>query len=228
MKFRNSLYALAIAGACSVSVSSVCAQGFTAQNYAFASSAAGFMIPFDTGIEFTTGPSSAQISSVVLEVFDMSFSPASGIFNVSLWSSTGGVPSSLISSDIGVSYTTAGSFASTSAKTLTSSDLPNLSAVPLSATSTYMLVFSNQTSFNFGILFDPGVTYATSGSWTVNGSYRKSSGTWQNFSSGNFAISINPSSPSPVPEASGSVAGLGLAMAGLYQLRRRRQNTVTQ
>ncbi len=28
--------------------------------------------------------------------------------------------------------------------------------------------------------------------------------------------------PSPVPEASGSVAGIGLAMAGLYQLRRRK------
>jgi hypothetical protein len=35
-------------------------------------------------------------------------------------------------------------------------------------------------------------------------------------------IIVNISSPSPVPEASGSVAGLGLAMAGLYQLRRRK------
>ncbi len=41
-------------------------------------------------------------------------------------------------------------------------------------------------------------------------------------------ITLNVLGASPVPEASGSVAGLGLAMAGLYQLRRRRQNTVTE
>jgi len=41
-------------------------------------------------------------------------------------------------------------------------------------------------------------------------------------------LQVNIVSASPVPEASGSVAGLGLAVAGLYQLRRRRQNTVTE
>jgi len=35
-------------------------------------------------------------------------------------------------------------------------------------------------------------------------------------------ITFNIGSVTPVPEASGSVAGLGLAMAGLYQLRRRK------
>ena len=35
-------------------------------------------------------------------------------------------------------------------------------------------------------------------------------------------IIFNIGSVTPVPEASGSVAGLGLAMAGLYQLRRRK------
>ena len=51
----------------------------------------------------------------------------------------------------------------------------------------------------------------------------------QNFSLGNGnSIVFTASSPSPVPEASGSVAGLGLAVAGLYQLGRRRRNTVTQ
>lgn len=39
------------------------------------------------------------------------------------------------------------------------------------------------------------------------------------------SLQVNIVSASPVPEAGGSVAGLGLAMAGLYQLRRRRQNT---
>lgn len=41
-------------------------------------------------------------------------------------------------------------------------------------------------------------------------------------------LQVNIVSASPVPEASGSVAGLGLAVAGLYQLRRRRQNSVTE
>lgn len=41
-------------------------------------------------------------------------------------------------------------------------------------------------------------------------------------------LQVNIVSASPVPEASGSVAGLGLAVAGLYQLGRRRQSTVTQ
>ncbi len=36
------------------------------------------------------------------------------------------------------------------------------------------------------------------------------------------AMNANFISASPVPEASGSVAGIGLAMAGLYQLRRRK------
>ena len=35
-------------------------------------------------------------------------------------------------------------------------------------------------------------------------------------------ITLNVIGATPVPEASGSVAGLGLAMAGLYQLRRRK------
>lgn len=225
MKLNKSLYALAIAGACSVSELLVFGQGFTALNYASVNTALGFTGSYQAGIEFTTGGSTTSISSVDLGLMDATFSPSAATYSVSLWSSVGGVPTTLIVSDTGVSTTTSGSFGGRFNETLTNVDLPNLSAATLNPLSTYMLVFSNQSAFRFGILTDPGISYSTSGSWTVNGSYRASP-TWGNYN--NFAISISTSSPSPVPEASGSVAGLGLAVAGLYQLRRRRQNTVTE
>jgi len=43
----------------------------------------------------------------------------------------------------------------------------------------------------------------------------------------NDTITLRVGSASTVPDAGGSVAGLGLAVAGLIHLRRRRQNTVT-
>jgi MYXO-CTERM domain-containing protein len=55
-----------------------------------------------------------------------------------------------------------------------------------------------------------GLTAGSSYSWSVTGS------------SVTDTVTFNIGSVTPVPEASGSVAGLGLAMAGLYQLRRRK------
>ena len=52
--------------------------------------------------------------------------------------------------------------------------------------------------------------------------------TTTSFTLGGQSFVITTVGASPVPEASGSVAGLGLAVAGLHQLRRRRQNTVTE
>jgi hypothetical protein len=75
-------------------------------------------------------------------------------------------------------------------------------------------VFSNlQTAGNFAGIVSSflGTMDTVGGSLTITSSSNP----------GVLQIASAPG-PSPVPEASGSVAGIGLAMAGLYQLRRRK------
>lgn len=121
-----------------------------------------------------------------------------------------------------------------------SGGLSDMSLTGLSAISSATLISGQQYTLffdldnaGFSVAADPNLTtgaYSTTGGWSVIDSrFLQSVGPNVWAAGDGAAVAINAGSPpSPVPEASGSVAGLGLAMAGLYQLRRRRQNTVTQ
>lgn len=108
-----------------------------------------------------------------------------------------------------------------------------ISSATLTSGQQYTLFFDLD-SAGFNIAADSNLTtaaYTTTGGWSVIDSrfLQNVSSSYVWTVADGAAVAINAGSPpSPVPEASGSVAGLGLAMAGLYQLRRRRQNTVTQ
>jgi hypothetical protein len=105
--------------------------------------------------------------------------------------------------------------------------LSNISAVPLLNGHQYTLLFDLD-SGGFDIGADSTLNsggYTTTGGWSVIDSrYIQQYSPSLVWAAGDgAAVAINAgSSPTPVPEASGSVAGIGLAMAGLYQLRRRK------
>ena len=205
MKFKNLLYALAIAWACAIS-----AHG------------AGYGITFDinqVGSDVVITSSSANgLSLVGLNSVHLNQTQLTG----ELWAASGGVT-------VG-----SGSYDSYSSSALTSPSIGSgsyfTSTIQTGSPAGFTAdLFSNSVIvvpafYQTGDPLNPSsATYAGASFSTLGitaGTY-----TW---TMGQNTITINATAASPVPEASGSVAGLGLAVAGLYQLGRRRRNTVTQ
>ena len=215
MKISKHLYALAIAGACSFS-----AYGQTTV-IDYPAPTVTFDYPntywTNLGFTFTTGASADPISGI--DVYGYGNAPGSGSLSVSLH--LGSETGSLLGSD-NLGFTTTGSFSDISL-----TGINNIGAVTLSPNTTYSLVFRLSAS-NFRIGADSDLVpsaYTTPTGWSVvdskfNFNIVNTPNAWTSWFGG--AVSITTSPASPVPEASGSVAGIGLAMAGLYQLRRRK------
>ncbi len=197
--------------------------------------------------EFSTSSSSIQSptssgsavlfsSSTSFSIYDISFVLQDGSvgastisdLTVSIYNTSGGIPTgTALASVTGVSASL-NSGATYPVTTLSGSTISPITALSLSSGTTYALLLSSSSDVAWmgtSTLSTPTPAGGSPLSYVgFTGNYN---GNWytRNF---NPYVSIGTSSASPVPEASGSVAGLGLAVAGLYQLRRRRQNTVTQ
>jgi hypothetical protein len=225
MKISKHLYALAIAGA----VFSAQAQSISNLQSTTAGSAAtydsGYYIPSGSpgpshiSFIFEVGSSSFQISDISLALVGNS-SAGSGSFTLSLWSAnSSGVPQAQLQSQT-LTYTVGSSGAPNAyLNVFTSSDLGSAFtgqtlnsgdkyAIRLNGAATFTVAWQgyNLSTYNYT---SSGINYVDSIGWSGPAGV-------------GYGIAINTASPSPVPEASGSVAGLGLAMAGLYQLRRRK------
>ncbi len=190
-------------------------------------------LDFQSAIVFKTGSSSSQITDISLALTSFP-SAATGTLDLKLYSVSSGLPSSVIASASGLGFTTL-ALNDGFVNTYNSSTLGAIAGVSLSPNTQYALVVGGGVIAGSGSPSYLGTfgaaTYSTTGGWM----YIDSLSGWQ-FTSwysaatvdGNhFAIEILSNPVSPVPESSGSIAGIGLAMAGWYQLRRRQQKLVT-
>ena len=219
MNIKNALYAVAIAGACSASVH---AQTLT----------------------YTLTESGADVVLTVTGQFGSSGSLPSG-WTVVGWTQTGsnsyidgnlfllGTINSANSTVQGYYYS------STAAQTIGPGSTlytgtRDLSGVNATAIISANYAFGGAIGNKAGVWVDPSYTFgnAISGQGTFSNKTLAQLGVTANqttsYTLGGQSFVITTVGASPVPEASGSVAGLGLAVAGLHQLRRRRQNTVTE
>ena len=219
MKTNNHLYSWVIAGlglAAALESSKAQSIDYPAPGgfYAYAGIYNG-----GTQLAFTFQAGSSTINDIEV-LYASSFGP-SGTVTVNLYSDFLGGAQSLIASD-GLSYI------SPSALTdMPLTGLSNISAASLTPGTQDTLVFDLDGGM-LSVGSDGGLSsanYITTGGWSVIRSmYLLNTGSGYVWTAGDgAAVAINVgSSPTPVPEASGSVAGIGLAMAGLYQLRRRK------
>ena len=218
MKFSKYLYALAIAGACSASVYAQNTLTFdfleTSGNVQITvtgtvtpslwSSPAGENSPFQ--MEFlSTSPSTSPVFFIYTD----------GVPSVSnnraVWQPASGVTLSGPSSSGSVFYVGNGSASSsTSVGFLYDGSSGGYLYTPPSWTSPTQGSLANVITISSATFSSLGLTAGSSYSWSVTGS------------SVTDTVTFNIGSVTLVPEASGSVAGIGLAMAGLYQLRRRK------
>lgn len=221
MKLKKSLYALAIAGACSASV------------YAQTPT-----------LTYTLTESGANVVLTVTGQFGSSGSLPSGW---TIFGSTQTGSSSFIEGDLGLLGTINSAnttvqgyyYSSTAAQTIGPGSTlytgtRDLSGVNATAIISADYAFGGAIGNKAGVWVDPSYTFgnAISGQGTFSNKTLAQLGVTANqttsYTLGGQSFVITTVGASPVPEASGSVAGLGLAVAGLYQLGRRRQNTVTQ
>jgi hypothetical protein len=220
MKISKHLYALAIAGVFSTSAYAqtllYSVTGTTSFDYwnasypqaalAFSTTATHYTITDFDFYGYQSGGVSGNIS-----FFIYSHNPSLGSPNSIVGSSLGTVDSN---TSLGVGLGGAGNFGLSSLN------------VSLTPSTTYWLVadFSSVT-WTTGQIY---LCFNATGSPTPPATYKytdTSAPGWTSGISGGYltgSVTASSGSPSPVPEASGSVAGLGLAMAGLYQLRRRK------
>ncbi len=212
MKISKHLYALAIAGAVSSSA--------YAQTTLYSVGTGAPALYYDSTIKyaalgFTTTATAYTITAFEFNGYQDSGN-ATGNISFSIYSNNSGAPGSVVGSSLG---TFSSSNLGTGSGSAGSFGLTGLN-VTLTPSATYWLVadFSgivwngDRINLNFGNSGTPTPTYG--------GQESQSGSAWQ--LSGFYTGSVTAASVSPVPEASGSVAGLGLAMAGLYQLRRRK------
>lgn len=219
MKFRNSLYALAIAGACSVASAQIVSMNigsYTSGSYDLSQVNANISLGVNQNAIFNDFAYTG--SGATLQVYNSSSSPdfigldGDGLLKFSVISFSPANPQNL---SAGQTIDGSLTYSSSDSQTV----FKNGSTIsPNFGPNSYMgFRIGSSGSYNYGWL---EVTWdSTLGNFQVlNGAYENTV---------NTAI-LAGATASPVPEASGSVAGLGLAVAGLYQLGRRRRNTVTQ
>ena len=207
MKISKHLYALAIAGVVSIAIPNTTQAGLT---FDLQEVGSDVVLTFVSGgsinlANLTSFGSSSSSSGLVFPSMSFeAFTAGSGSFvhwQDGLGRFTGPSNFGTGSFTVGNSNTggTVGFFASSSMNNV-SLYLPTgyTSGNPINSTST--------TTFLGKSLSTLGATVGTY-TWTLLNT---------------DTITLNVIGASPVPEASGSVAGIGLAMAGLYQLRRRK------
>jgi hypothetical protein len=208
MKFSKHLYALAIAGVVSIAIPNTTQAGLTFDLQEVGSDVvltfvSGGSINL-TGLSYIQTTSSLNGTVNPLGGFSDFFKAGSGSFD-SWQDGSGGFtgPSSFGTGFGGSGSSNTGGtvgFGANSSFNNVSFMLPNgyTSGSPINSTST--TTFLGQSLSTLG---------ATAGTyvWTLTNT---------------DTVTLNVIAASPVPEASGSVAGIGLAMAGLYQLRRRK------
>ena len=232
MNFQNTLYTLAIAWAVSAPVSwrgygadyitnfgsipppsSVHDSSFTPVS---TSNTSYFGILFSSSQQF-------QLTEISIALASTSAFPASG-YSIGLYNANSGIPTTevttvpnlvVVPGTLGARAGTVNTFTAADINAITSLLLPAGDyAIVLGGTASLVKTYANP---------DPIITAPSAGTFlSYIGTATKSSGTWASFPGNSFIAIGAISSASPVPEASGSVAGLGLAVAGLYQLRRRR------
>jgi hypothetical protein len=216
MKVSKHLYALAIAGA----ALNVQAQSISNINPASSTVTVNGALSISQNstianwFSFQAG-SNFSISDISLAL--TALSPKTGTLRLSLCTvdSSGNLPVEISGAFSTLNYSVAGTSYTANILNYTSSDLGSgITSQTLVAGQKYAIGLSSTTSptLYWGTFSSP--SYSAS-----NLTYLKSGGTTGTDS---YGIAITGAAPSPVPEASGSVAGLGLAMAGLYQLRRRK------
>lgn len=211
MKIRNSLAALALAGAI---LSPVKAAVVTVIDYPAANGGYLSSYSYPLAFTFTTGTGSSVAPITGIRVYGSAFS--SGSVNVKLYQ--GSVNGTLLgTSTLGYTGTGFGS-ADLTLTGLTSTS--GIGAVSLSSTTTYVLTFNGLEIGAGAPLISPS-DYITPGGWSVQRPAYLDQGTWYPFSYAAVSITTGSATASGVPDAGSSAAGLGLAMAGLHLLRRR-------
>jgi hypothetical protein len=216
MKISKHLYALAIAGACSASVYAQNTLTFdfleTSGNVQI--TVTGTVTPSlwsSLGNESPSDQFETQAGSTPV-MFIYNYLPTPTTLNTrTFWRPAAGVTVSGPSSFGSGSYLSGNASASSST---------SVGFFYNGSSSSYLFTPPSWTSPTQGSLANvitiPSATFSSLG--FTAGSY-----SWSVAGSGvTDTVTFNIGSVTPVPEASGSVAGLGLAMAGLYQLRRRK------
>ena len=201
MKFSKHLYALAIAGVVSIAIPNTTQAGLTFELQEVGSNV---VLSYVSGgsIDLTglgTGSTSASTIGKVSPSFFIFASGSSG-YDWYTWSWVSPVPSNFGSGSYLASSSDSGGFLGFGA-----GGGVGALAVPVNYSSGPINISSTSTW--------TGQSFATMG--ITAGTY-----VWTLANTDTITLQVGPASP--VPEASGSVAGLGLAMAGLYQLRRRK------
>ena len=218
MKISKHLYAMAIAGACSVSVY---AQNTLTFNFLETSGNVQITVTGTVTPSLWSSPTDESTPfPIELESTSPSTSPVYFIYtdgapsasnNRAYWQPASGVTLSGPSSIGSVYYVGNGSAtSSTSVGFLYFGSSGGYLYTPPSWISPTQGSLANVITISGTTFSNLGLTAGSSYSWWVTGS------------SVTDTVTFNIGSVTPVPEASGSVAGLGLAMAGLYQLRRRK------
>jgi hypothetical protein len=216
MKISKNLCALAIAGVFSTS-----AYGQTTLY-----SVTGTGLPFDyvglyqyAALAFTTTATDYTLTD--FNFYGYQVGNLSGNISFSVYSNSSGSPGSIVgsslgalnSSSLGVGPSSAGSFG-----------LSGLN-VALTPSTTYWLV-ADFSGITLGTGPTPRIWLTLDSTGTPTPSYigkeSQNGSLWAGNGTSFYTGSVTAASSTPVPEASGSVAGIGLAMAGLYQLRRRK------
>jgi hypothetical protein len=211
MKIRNSLAALALAGAI---LSPVKAAVVTVIDYPAASGGYRDAYVNPLAFTFTTGTGSSVAPITGIRVYGSA--SVSGSVNVNLYQ--GSVTGTLLGTST-LGYTGTGfGFADLTLTGLTSTS--GIGAVSLSSSTTYVLTFDGL-AIGAGAPLISLSDYITTGGWSVQGSAYLQGSTWTPWSKAAVSITTGSATASGVPDAGSSAAGLGLAMAGLHLLRRR-------
>jgi hypothetical protein len=218
MKFSKHLYALAIAGA----ALNVQAQSISNINPASSTVTVNGALSISQNstianwFSFQAG-SNFSISDISLALTAQS--PKTGTLRLSLCTvdSSGNLPVEISGAFSTLNYSVAGTSYTANILNYTSSDLGSgITSQTLVAGQKYAIGLSVSSPASPTLYWG---TFSSPSYSASNLTYLKSGGITN---TDGYGIAITGAAPSPVPEASGSVAGIGLAMAGLYQLRRRK------
>jgi hypothetical protein len=216
MKISKHLYALAIAGVFSTSAyaqTTLYSVTGTSNTDVWTANYPNAALSFSTTTDSTI---------TAFDFYGYRTGTLSGNISFSIYTDISGSPGSIVGSSLGTVNSSSLGLNSGNAGSFGLSGLN----VSLNPSTTYWLVadFSSVTWGASTIRLDRNNTGSptppASYQYTVNGSPGWTSGGSGVYLAG--SVTASSGSPSPVPEASGSVAGIGLAMAGLYQLRRRK------
>jgi hypothetical protein len=217
VKIHHYIYASAIAGALHIAnAQSLDNLGVTGGSSSMPSSG-----PREISVIFETGSASSSINDFTVRILATA-GTATGSFTVSLYSVSGALPNVALGTVTGLSYSvgTTDTDVTFSSANLTAA----ITGVTLSPNTQYAIAVKAETLAGNSTLWRRGSAGSptATGGWTyLDSASRNGANPWSSLSQ-EQAFAINSSAPTPVPESNGSIAGIGLAMAGLLSLRRRK------